>query len=495
MTTPTWRRTSLPFSRFVLVVAVASACAEPAAFQTSVPAPKLSTQQLTTDGPRFRDVLGRTVTLRGVNAGGQSKRPPYFPFAFAESGVDQGAAPPFDQAAKDYVALVSAQGFTVVRLLFMWEAVEPARDHFDEVYLDRLVTLTKAFGDKNIRVMLDNHQDVYARVFCGNGFPEWTLDGYSAQGPASCDPWYGGYLGQLPDMSAAYDRLYANTDGLQDRFIAMWRHVARRMAPLDHVVGLEIINEPYRGTMNEEAWAAGPLRQFYERVGAALREEAPGKLLLFDPSGVSPQTGGAISTPPAGSDWVFAPHYYEPLAFIIGPDESVDWREMTTLLKPLAELATRWNVPVYVGEFGISNKYMNAGEYLSVSWDAFDAHQLSGSCWHFSTTPDFMAPEQLNIWKDGQETPGFDASVRPIPAAIAGSLKSFSYDRQSGTAVVEVDATANGVSEIVVPKRRYPNGPVVSVEGGRIRYEHDAALGRLRFVAPKGGSLKVTIGR
>jgi endoglycosylceramidase len=472
------------------------ACADPAALSTSVPAPKLATLKLTTDGPLMKDALGRAVTLRGVNAGGQSKRPPYFPFAFAESGIaGQESAPKFEKAAEDYVAIVADRGFTVVRLLFMWEAVEPTRGTYDEVYLGRLAKLAEDFGARGIRVVLDNHQDVYARVFCGNGFPMWTLDGYSANGPASCNPWYGGYLGQLPDMSAAYDRFFANTDGIQDKFVAMWRHVAHRVAGIDNVVAFEILNEPFFGTMDEATWAAGPLRAFFEKTGAALREEAPGRLLFFDPSGTSPQVGGAISSPPTGTDWVFAPHYYEPLTFILGADDSMDWREMPTLVAPIAEFAQKWNVPVFLGEFGISNTYMHSPDYLSVSWDALDANQLSGTCWHLSTTPDFMEQEQLNLWRNGQETPGLDASVRPSPVSVAGKLVSFTYDSAGGSAVLSLEATAGGVTELVVPKRRYPKGPVVSVEGGRIHFEHDAAHERLRFSSAKSGSLKVTLAR
>jgi len=49
--------------------------------------------RLTVDGRALRDAASRQVLLRGINAGGRSKLPPFFPFEFRESGEpDQAAA-------------------------------------------------------------------------------------------------------------------------------------------------------------------------------------------------------------------------------------------------------------------------------------------------------------------------------------------------------------------------------------------------------------------
>ncbi len=488
------RRASLPTC--VLAAAALGACAEPAAYQTSVPAPKLATLHLTADGPLLKDALNRTVLTRGVNAGGQSKHPPYFPFAFAESGIaGEATAPPFAQAASDYVDLVAQAGFTQVRLLFLWEAVEPTQGTYDDTYLGRVATLASDFGARGIRVVLDNHQDVYSTLFCGEGFPGWTLDGYNAQAPSSCNPWYQGYLGQLPDMNAAFDRLYANTGGIQDRFTAMWGHVASRLASVDSVVAFEILNEPYRGSMDQTIWAEGPLKAFYENVAGTLRTAAPGHLLVFEPSGTSPAESTLIAFPPDGTDWIFAPHYYEPQAYVFGPDVTSAWTMMTSLITPIGAYGPKWNMPVILGEFGVSNGYMNSAAYLAATWEALDANAMCGTVWHFSTTPDPNPQEQFDIWANGMETPGFDASVRPYPTAIAGTLQSWAYDGTSGTGTLTLDATAGGVTEVVVQSRRYSSAPKVSVQGAHIHYEYDRSSQRLRFTVPGGGRTTVTIAK
>jgi endoglycosylceramidase len=469
-------------------------CAEPPLYETSVPAPALSTMHLTVHGPLLIDAAGRNVTLRGADVGGQSKVKPYFPFAFAESGIaGEESAPPFVQAAKDFADIVAGWGMNLVRLLFFWEAVEPTEGTYDDVYLGRLQMLSQDFAARGIRVVLDNHQDAYANVFCGEGFPAWTLDGYSAQGPANCDPWYQGYLGEVPDMSAAYDRLWANTGGIQDKFVAMWQHVAQTFASDTEIVAFEIINEPYNGTMALPAWEAGPLKSFFENVGSAIRQEVPNANLIFESTGSDAQDGMTHAVPPAGTNWIYEVHYYEPDTFVVGADQTMAWENMTQLVQPLAALSSKWNMPVYFGEFGVGNFYMNTANYITASWDAWDANNVSASIWHFSTTPDFMAQEQMDIWKDGAPTAGADACVRPYAAAVAGTLGSFSFDSKSGVATIALNATAGGVTELVVPTAKYPKGPTLTGSGAHVHYQYDKSAQRLRFTVPKGGQVSLTL--
>ncbi len=82
------------------------------------PAPTLGKPRLRASGKFFTDPAGRVVILRGVNMSGDAKVPPFLPLA-DPTLLDQ--LPPL--------------GVNIIRLVFIWEAYEPAPGRFDELYL------------------------------------------------------------------------------------------------------------------------------------------------------------------------------------------------------------------------------------------------------------------------------------------------------------------------------------------------------------------------
>jgi hypothetical protein len=85
--------------------------------------------RLRCDGRWIRDELGRVRIFRGANVSGRSKLPPFLPF-------DNPAW--FDQLA--------GWGWNTVRLLVMWEGLEPARTAYDDEYLAKVMALATAAG-------------------------------------------------------------------------------------------------------------------------------------------------------------------------------------------------------------------------------------------------------------------------------------------------------------------------------------------------------------
>ena len=55
----------------------------------------------------------------------------------------------------------------------MWEGVEREEDTFDDAYLDRVEALINRLGQNGITTLVDAHQDVFARVICGEGVPNF----------------------------------------------------------------------------------------------------------------------------------------------------------------------------------------------------------------------------------------------------------------------------------------------------------------------------------
>ncbi|PIZ27237.1 MAG: hypothetical protein COY46_00720, partial [Chloroflexi bacterium CG_4_10_14_0_8_um_filter_46_9] len=142
----------------------------------------MSQNPLHIDGYWFKDEQGRVVILRGVNVAGNSKVPPFIPFA--------------DAALLDPL---KEWGMNVIRLVLIWEAIEPEPGKYNERYIDAMETLVNAAGERGIYVILDMHQDMFSRYLnggCGDGAPSWAIDPsipqYEPSNDERCIDWING---------------------------------------------------------------------------------------------------------------------------------------------------------------------------------------------------------------------------------------------------------------------------------------------------------------
>merc|ERR1719454_1839232 len=60
-----------------------------------------------------------------------------------------------------------------VRLGVMWEGVEREPGVYDMDYLQKVDELITKLGEAGIYTLVDAHQDVFARVICGEGVPDF----------------------------------------------------------------------------------------------------------------------------------------------------------------------------------------------------------------------------------------------------------------------------------------------------------------------------------
>jgi hypothetical protein len=173
-------------------------------------------------------------------------------------------------------------GFTFIRLLITWEALEhQGPGQYDEAYLAYLRKLLLAAEKWGISVFIDPHQDVWSRFTGGDGAPAWTLEGLGIR-PERLDPtgaaltWqrYAEYHGgqSCPPMTwpSNYNRYATMTmftlffagntyapdtriggepvqDWLQGHYIAAMRHAYRRLKNCGALVGWGTMNEPAAG--------------------------------------------------------------------------------------------------------------------------------------------------------------------------------------------------------------------------------------------------------
>ena len=55
----------------------------------------------------------------------------------------------------------------------MWEAVEVKPGVFNYTFLDEVDKLINLLAEHNIYTLIDSHQDLFAKMNCGHGFPNF----------------------------------------------------------------------------------------------------------------------------------------------------------------------------------------------------------------------------------------------------------------------------------------------------------------------------------
>ena len=240
------------------------------------------------DGNRFVDEHGRTLLLRGVNLGGSSKLPfkpdgaTWVREGFYQHRAVSFVGRPFPlEQAHEHFARLRAWGFTFLRLLTTWEAVEHAGPgQYDQDYLDDLRAVAAAAGEHGFDVFIDPHQDAWSRFTGGDGAPGWTLEaaGFAlpnlhASGAAFLHQEHGD---PFPRMiwPTNYHKLAAATmftlffagdafapqlqvDGtpiqeyLQGHYIEAMVRLAQALRGLPNVAGYGSMNEPSHGYIGE----------------------------------------------------------------------------------------------------------------------------------------------------------------------------------------------------------------------------------------------------
>lgn len=463
----------------------------PGACTTPIAAVVRSDARLTVDaGGVLRDEHGRDVVLRGVNTGGRSKWAPFVPFPISAdaSAAEVGAA------ATPYFARLRAWGLDTVRMPFSWEALEPSEGSYDDAYLDRYQAMLDAAWAQELRVIVDFHQDVYASPFCGDGFPLWTISGEHGPPRHDCPDWGLGYL-QDDAVRAAFDRFWADEDQLQAKFKAMWEVMAARVADHPGVLGLELMNEPGWGSADLDSWKEATLTPFHTQMIAHMRGVVGDEpLLLFNNTGFEAiGFNETVHLRPEGEGLIYAPHMYD-AGLISG--EAYIGNQPEVHMASLAAFARAEGLAALIGEFGYGDGAPGGEMWLTRLTDALDAERVSGTLWEYSQSEELWNEEDLSLVRaDGSERDIVDVYVRPWLRAVAGTAPVFAWDAGAGTGVASWTADG-GVTEVVLPSRRFPGGPSeLSLEtvAGPAGACHtiDLERGEVRVQAPAGAQVEL----
>lgn len=329
---------------------------------------------------RLIDESGRTLLLRGCCLGGDSKYPrepdghTRNPVALANPQTASFVGRPFPvEEAEEHFSRLAAWGFTFLRLVLTWEAVEHAGPGlYDEAYLAYLRKILKKAEEYGFSVYLDPHQDVWSRWTGGDGAPAWTMErvgidlrALRASGAAVTQQESGEAYRPM-SWPTNYNRYAAATmftlffagdvyapgtlvDGegvqawLQGRYIAAMRHAFRRLKDCRAIVGWGAMNEPHPGFIGCQdlsklelcPYAIGPVPTPFQAMTAAsglptlvpvystgvfgrrvLGRETfnPEGVSLFAPGEVCPWKKAGVWTDEGGSPRLLAPDHFSRLS-------------------------------------------------------------------------------------------------------------------------------------------------------------------------------------
>ncbi|MCL2210403.1 MAG: cellulase family glycosylhydrolase [Treponema sp.] len=226
------------------------------------------------------DNEGRTLILRGVNLGGDSKIP-IDGDALGDHKVSFVGRPFPVEEAQDHFRRLKNAGMNFLRLIVTWEAIEhDGPGIYDEAYLAYLRKILQTAEKEGISIFIDPHQDVWSRWTGGDGAPSWTMEklGMNLDNFDTCSAavtkqrynvnyskpyakmiWPSNYnryatatmfslffagLTYAPDLKIDGENVQ---DWLQNRYIAAFKHAQRRLKNLPAISGWGSMNEPHFG--------------------------------------------------------------------------------------------------------------------------------------------------------------------------------------------------------------------------------------------------------
>ncbi len=402
----------------------------------------------------FQDQYGRQLILHGLNTG--EKNPNLDPW-IQESDVDR----------EDKVF-----GFNFVRYLIIWEGIEPQKDVYDEAYLDRIEQRVNWYTSRGMFVMLDMHQDIYSRVFGGDGAPEWAVhsNGHPINTNNNLGAWFLKNLDPAVVAALANFWNYTTYKELQDHYILMWKKVLERFKNNPYVIGYDIMNEPYGGDFVKALgdFEKNTLKKFYDKIIPEMRKVEPNKYLFFEPQSLYVNFGVTSNLPKVKDTRAiphlgYAPHLYPFFVeAFVGPYDAAAKKNTNDCLNSRKAEMKRHNCPMIIGETGLSYHTAGFGDYLNDLMNYLDANHAGLAYW-FNSKGGEWSP--LNA--DGSESPILGHLIRTYPKATQGKIESFQFDTNTKQFVLKYKSnpSINQPTEIFVPTRFYPNGYNVEVSG------------------------------
>jgi len=409
-------------------------------------------------------------------------------------------------------------GFNCIRLYLAWTGFEPQRGQYNFTYLDQLKKIVDTAAKYDIYVILDVHQDVLSRRFCGEGFPDWatlssnwknfpfplpfSLDRDTQGIPliSSClqHPFFQYYFSE--PVNEAFQAFYENQDGIRTSFAKMWQQAARYFANVTNVLAYEILNEPWVGNIFVDPTLLLPfgkgdkqnLVPLYTEVNNYIRKADNNHIIMFEPMTSDFQIIGFDHGPSGQREYlnreVFSYHIYCAYLDSHGDPKSKFFCELfdDTWFRWRYETVKRLGTGGFLTEFGAASGSRAAADELEWMTSEADKFLQSWAYWQFKFYDDITTQSSPPTIESFYENDGslqerkVKALSRTYAHAICGVPTNMLFDPASSHfSLSYIAGPCNGQATIVYLNEKwyYTNGFVVSAvtkSGAKVTYERVA---------------------
>jgi endoglycosylceramidase len=456
------------------------------------------------------------VILHGVNV--VYKHAPYI--AYPDPGT------PWNFDATD-AKKMQQLGFNVVRLGIEWQALEPGSGgpnqpkictpgapgdphEFNQAVADAYLAHVKATVDllarHGIYTLLDMHQDVYDKLFRGEGAPEWAVCTDNVPIVPKGGRWSNNYSN--PQLDTAVGHFWRNdvVGDLQGQFDLVWATVAKYFKSDPWVIGYDPYNEPFSTTTttasestfttNLECFYTGKAHTGYLANGqtpllcppddpdngvVATIESIDHKHLIYVEPDIYWVTGGNVPSqlgPMPFPRIVFNFHDYcgdrspvtgdptDLLKCLQSEETSASEQDVTRLSMASADQPT--GPAIIMSEFGATNSVPLAG--FDVEWAGLSTVSWIYWAWKYYDDPTGSSAEGL-VLPTGSYTPIVTVLSRTYPQAVAGVANAVLFNpfTSAFSMAYTPSVSAHGQTIIdVAASQHYPKGWCAAVKGGKI---------------------------